>query len=82
MKTNIHSMEIELYAARDADDSANVILYAQQPAFDLVEKFYDSGGACAVLMDPLKDFINKGALYKVTMKLEFIENSYEKFHKQ
>lgn len=82
MKANINSMEIELYAARDADYAANVILYVQKPSFDMVEAIYDSEGACAALMDPLKDFINKGALYKVTMKLEFIENSYEKFNKQ
>lgn len=82
MNKNILSMDIELYAARDADDSANVMLYAQRPTFDMVEPIYDMGGACAVLMEPLKDFINKGALYKVTMKLEFIENPYEKFRKQ
>lgn len=81
MNKNILSMEIELYAARDGDYAANVLLYAQQPSFDVVEAIYDSDGACACLMDPLKDFINKGALYKVTMKLEFIKNPYEKFDK-
>lgn len=82
MKKNILSMEMELYAARDAGVSGDVYLYVQRPTFDTVEPIYDDGGHCAVLMEPLKDFINKGALYKVTMKLEFIENPYEKFHKQ
>ena len=82
MKANINSMEIELYAARDADNSADVYLYVQRPSFDTVEPIYDDGGHCAVLLNPLRDFINEGALYKVTMKLEFIENPYEKFRKQ
>jgi len=81
MKTNILSMEMELYAARDGSKEAPVMLYVQKPSFDTVEPIYDTPGQCAMMMDPLKDFINMGALYKVTMKFEFIENPYEKFRK-
>lgn len=82
MNKNILSMEMELYAARDADVSGDVYLFVQRPIFDTVEPIYDDGGHCAVLMEPLREFINKGALYKATLKLEFIENPYEKFRKQ
>ena len=81
MNKNILSMEIELYAARDGIKDAPVTLYAKRPTFDTIEPIYDANGQCALLMDPLNDFINEGALYKVTMKLEFIENPYEKFRK-
>ena len=82
MNKNILSMEVELYAARDGAPSSTVSLYAKRPPFDPIESIYDPNGQCALVFDPLHDFINEGALYKVTMKLEFIENPYEKFRKQ
>ena len=81
MNKNILTMEMEFYVARDADDLANVYLFEQRPVFDKVDPIYDMGGSCTVLTGPVKDLINKGALYKATMKLEFIENPYERFLK-